>query len=48
MTQKPSRAHMRVGRTAGILALILLVFGVFSVRLFQVQIVDGDKYYAEA
>ena len=48
MAQKPSREYMRVGRTIGILAVVLLVFGVYSVRLFQVQIVDGEKYASAA
>lgn len=48
MAQKPSREYMRVGRTIGILAVVLLIFGVYSVRLFQVQIVDGEKYASAA
>ena len=48
MTQKPSREYMRVGRTVGILAVVLLIFAVYSVRLFQIQIVDGEKYAAAA
>ncbi|MBQ2781399.1 MAG: hypothetical protein IJF42_07595 [Clostridia bacterium] len=46
MPQKPSREYMSVGRTVGIVVFILLVFVVFSVRLFQIQIVDG-AYYAD-
>jgi len=48
MTQKPSREYMRVGRTIGILAVVLAIFAVYAVRLFQIQIVDGEKYAAAA
>ena len=35
-------------RAAALLLALTLVFGVFSLKLFQLQVVDGEDYYDKA
>ncbi len=41
--EKPSDG-LSARRLVALLALVAVIFGIFSVRLFQVQIIDGEEY----
>ncbi len=38
------RSGLSMRRLVALIAMMAVIFGVFSVRLFQVQIIDGEKY----
>ena len=44
MLRESNASQMRPRRIVALLLIIVLVLGIFSVRLFQIQIVQGDEY----
>lgn len=44
MLKEADRGELRPRRILALLLIIVIVLGIFSVRLFQIQIVQGDEY----
>ncbi|MBQ8684374.1 MAG: hypothetical protein IJ518_07670 [Clostridia bacterium] len=44
MLSEPNKSGLNLRRITALLLILLLILGIYSVRLFQVQIVQGDEY----
>ncbi len=44
MLNEPKRTGLSLRRVTALILVVMLILGIYSVRLFQIQIVQGDEY----